>query len=526
MFDKEFYPTPKEVVEKMVKPYIKGSRYDYQMQDITILEPSAGKGDILDIVSEMCNRQGPPEFYCIEQNKELQFILNSKGYQLIGEDFLSYNNDYFFDLILMNPPFSNGDEHLLKAWDVLQVGEICCLLNSETINNPHTKRRQLLVSLIDRFGSIEELGNVFSTAERKSDVSVCMVRLTKKEQAGKLDFKFETVTQEKHFNFTEETIKNPLQTRDVVGNMIIQYEKLKEILIEKMRIDEALAFYSQGLLSSEYTSIEKIIEAAFKHANTKQRKYNRFCDGMKQQIWRIVIKKLNIEKYMTHQVRENFEKFTITQGALDFTKENVQALITMIFDNRINILEQAVVDVFDIFTKYHKENRCHVEGWKTNDNWKVNRKIILPYGCSYGEYLSAHQLKEFGGDRFKISYNKQSEYSDIDKVLCYISGVDYNRCYTISRALEHRFYSLGKVGTGSFDNYCTSDFFQIKFFKKGTIHLEFKDEKLWHEFNMRACAGKNWLPEMDKKEWEKSKQKATSKTENPDLFNSTLQLSA
>jgi hypothetical protein len=41
---------------------------------------------------------------------------------------------------------------------------------------------------------------------------------------------------------------------------------------------------------------------------------------------------------------------------------------------------------------------------------------------------------------------------------------------------------------------------------KGTIHLEFKDEKLWAEFKMRACAGKNWLPENEKTEWQNSKQ--------------------
>ena len=45
MFDKEFYPTPKEVIQKMIAPYEKN------MSRLTILEPSAGKGDIIDYIS-------------------------------------------------------------------------------------------------------------------------------------------------------------------------------------------------------------------------------------------------------------------------------------------------------------------------------------------------------------------------------------------------------------------------------------------------------------------------------------------
>ncbi|MBL7128508.1 MAG: DUF4942 domain-containing protein [Ignavibacteria bacterium] len=33
-----------------------------------------------------------------------------------------------------------------------------------------------------------------------------------------------------------------------------------------------------------------------------------------------------------------------------------------------------------------------------------------------------------------------------------------------------------------------------QFFKKGTIHLTFKDDKLWEKFNLEAARGKNWLP--------------------------------
>lgn len=531
MFGSEFFPTPKHVVLQMLAPYIKTHRRTeffrsspYEsviktLSDITILEPSAGKGDILDALKEEIDRHSQPEIYCIEQNKELQYILQEKGYKVIHDDFLSYTGDYYFDLILMNPPFSNGDEHLLKAWDILKEGDICCLLNAETINNPHTERRKLLANIIEQHGIVEHLGPVFEDAQRQTGVHVCMVRLSKKQDTKGLDFEFETVTKEKDFALDEEALKNPIATRDIIGNMMLQYDKLKETFVDYLRVTEQLEFYSQGLIGNKHTDVHDILKKALKDGSGKKGKYNKFCDGMKQEIWGMVLGKLNIQKYMTHKVRENFQKFTHTQGSLDFTKENVSSLVNMIFENRNNILETAITDVFDIFTKYHKENRCHIEGWKTNDNWKVNRRIVLPYGVKYGEYMNQYDLKKCG-DTFKISYSKSSEYSDIDKVMNYITGFNYEKSETIESALERKFEILGKVYSGTFDNTCESRFFNIKFFKKGTIHLEFKDERLWQEFNMRACAGKNWLPENERKQWEASKQKTsyTPSEENGQLL--------
>ena len=38
-----------------------------------------------------------------------------------------------------------------------------------------------------------------------------------------------------------------------------------------------------------------------------------------------------------------------------------------------------------------------------------------------------------------------------------------------------------------------SEFFIIRCFKKGTLHIIFKDEDLWHRFNIAATEGKMML---------------------------------
>ncbi|MCP4761329.1 MAG: DUF4942 domain-containing protein, partial [archaeon] len=54
-----------------------------------------------------------------------------------------------------------------------------------------------------------------------------------------------------------------------------------------------------------------------------------------------------------------------------------------------------------------------------------------------------------------------------------------------------------------------SEFFNFRCYKKGTLHLHFKDDWLWEEFNMRACAGKNWLPEAEREKWEEERKANT-----------------
>ncbi|MDO6389008.1 DUF4942 domain-containing protein [Pontibacter sp. BT731] len=478
MFHEEFYPTPAHVIEKMIDPIRN------KLVGKSILEPSAGKGDILDYLVSS-NRVSKKRLYAIEQSQELQFVLQKKEYKVIDSDFLQYKGDYHFDFIIGNPPFSNGDAHLLKAWEILESGHIVFLLNAETILNPFTKTRQLLKKLIEDHGSFEVLGNVFQAAERKTGVNVALVRLEKKT-VSRFEFDLNNKGTEKAFSFDEESIKNPIARQDAVGNLLIQYDNLKESYTEYLKAREKLKFYSQGLFEGTNT-IERTIDG-IQGENSADR-YNAFCDDSKMVVWRMIIQKLGIERYMTKSVQENFSKFTQSQGALNLNKENIQQLVNMLLENGNNILEQAVIDVFDLFTSYFKENRLHVEGWKTNDRWKVNKKVILPNFVSSA--WSAY---------YSTSHYRYSQYGDIDKVMCYLSGKRYEDLG--EGALDRSIHNVKVGDSGLYE----SEFFYFRCYKKGTLHITFKSDFLWQEFNMRATAGKQWLPESERKAWQESKQ--------------------
>ena len=100
----DFYPTPDFLIDKMLEK-VNLSKVKY------ILEPSAGKGNIIEKLKDKIYHR--TEINAIEINPELQSVLRGEGYQVIDTDFLSHMGGEMYDLIIANPPFSEGEHHLL-----------------------------------------------------------------------------------------------------------------------------------------------------------------------------------------------------------------------------------------------------------------------------------------------------------------------------------------------------------------------------------------------------------------------------
>ena len=177
MFGKDFYPTPDHVIEVMMA--------NIDITNKVILEPSAGKGNIVDWLQ----RNNAKEVLSCENNEDLRAILHGKC-NVLASDFFNLRPEQIthIDLIVMNPPFSADEKHILHAWEIAPGGcEIIALCNSETLDNRYSRNRAILRELIDLNGSHESLYNCFSEAERESNVNVSLVRLYK-PSTGEMEF--------------------------------------------------------------------------------------------------------------------------------------------------------------------------------------------------------------------------------------------------------------------------------------------------------------------------------------------------
>jgi len=100
MLNKTLYPTPDPVIRKML--------VGVNVREIgRIYDTSAGTGTILDYLVSIKGTH-KKQLYAIEIDPDLVAILRHKEYNVVGYDFLEFTTHKIPGLVLMNPPFDNG----------------------------------------------------------------------------------------------------------------------------------------------------------------------------------------------------------------------------------------------------------------------------------------------------------------------------------------------------------------------------------------------------------------------------------
>jgi len=458
MFNKNFYPTPDSVLQMM----------DIDCEGKIILEPSAGKGNIIDYLKI----NGAKEVLSCEINKDLAEIVKAKS-KFIGYDFLQVTAEQISHInsIIANPPFSNGATHLLHAWEIAPDGcEISFLLNWETINNSYSQDRRRLERLIEDYGTSINLGNVFSDSERKTDVSIGYVKLHKPNHSNnEFDgFFLEDEPQEQGENGIM-----PFNTiRDVVQRYVYSVKCFDEFSIISKKMNELNTLFNVGGFTF---NIEHNKSVCTKEDYKKE---------LQKKAWKYLFKKMNMDKYVTSGVMKDINSFVENQQNIPFTMKNIYKMFEIIVGTRQETFNRSIVEIIDKFTEHTHENRYNVEGWKTNLGHLLNKKIIVPYCVEKGwtNFLSPRYSQH------------QDKLQDLVKVLCNLMGKNYDELpslYTYCREIKMQpnvWYNwdfehiYGEGENKRIEKY--DGFFEIKGFLKGTLHLKFKDEKVWSAINL------------------------------------------
>src|SRR5690625_7709476 len=78
----DFYPTPKALFDRLIG-------YSTRL-DGKILEPSAGKGDMIEYIKARMGRRDYYDIDAIENDPDLVNTLRGAGYNVVWDDFLTY----------------------------------------------------------------------------------------------------------------------------------------------------------------------------------------------------------------------------------------------------------------------------------------------------------------------------------------------------------------------------------------------------------------------------------------------------
>lgn len=142
--------TPPELAKELVA--LAGVR-----KDSRVLEPEAGIGNIADAAKEVTDHVD-----CIERMTDFCEILKLKKHNVIGNDLLTAETAPIYDAVVMNPPFSEGCEHIKRAFDFLRPGGSLVAVCSSSIQWKSTRKyEQFRDWLSEHTHSIDECGAKF-----------------------------------------------------------------------------------------------------------------------------------------------------------------------------------------------------------------------------------------------------------------------------------------------------------------------------------------------------------------------------
>ena len=537
---KGFYPTPPELADKLLA----GIDWHYVA---TVLEPSAGKGDLVKAVAQKAHslRYGETlSVDCVEIDPYLRSILeyefggrredeirerrkqlnDKEGWNtvtrtkgeltpmeaaekrrlereydwlhklsapVVHDDFLTFQSRKRYDLIVMNPPFADGDSHLLKAIELQRRwgGQIRCLLNADTLLNPCTNRRKVLESQLAELGAeMEYIEGGFAKGERATDVTVALIKIAipqvnedsdifqRLSEAAHLDEELaQDVTDMAVMDFMEQIVSRFNVEVDAGLELIREYRNMLPYLLDSFDKEDKFGFTTLTLCAGDPSK---------SGGRGSVPSVNKFLGLVRKKYWSALFSNKEFVGKLTSNLREKYHNMVDEMVKYDFTLFNIQKIAAQMNAEMGKGVQDTIVELFDKMTEKHtwypemEKNIHYYNGWRTNKAHKIGGKVILPI---YGVFADRYWSRE----TFSV-YEAEKIISDIEKVFDYLDGnmtASVNLHGVLQTACEQ----------GQTRN-IPCKFFDVTLYKKGTMHIKFRNQELVDRFNIYCCKHKGWLP--------------------------------
>ncbi len=489
---KDFFPTPKKLIDKML--------YDIDFKTVkSILEPSAGKGDIVEAIKEKEKlytthyQKHIFDIDCVELDNNLQHILKGKGFRVVHNDFLSYNTMKEYDLIVANFPFSNGCKHLLKALEMQQRngGAIVCLLNAETLKNTYSNERKALQKKLTEYNAkVEFLQDTFVDAERKTNVEVALIKV-QLPKVQKTSFILEGLKKAQEQREVEENDSYYLVENDFFKAIVSQYKMEVEAGIKLIKEYYAMKPFILSSFGKDKETGETIQQGGCilsLDIGSNRDKYNNklsineYIREVRKKYWSALFENPKFTGQLTGNLQREFFNRVEELKEYDFSLFNIYQIKIDMQKQVVKGIEDTIIALFDELShKHHWHNETsnnihYYNGWKTNKAWIINKKVIIP--------LNAYDI--YWGNYNPSYYETVRKLADIEKCFNYLDGG-----LTEAIDLEESLKFAEEYGE---TKNIQLKYFTVTFYKKGTCHIVFNNEELLKKFNIFGSQHKGWLP--------------------------------
>lgn len=370
---------------------------------------------------------------------------------------------------------------MLKAIEVQQTsgGGIICLLNAETLRNPYSNERKDLLRKLEQYGAeIKYYENAFVEAERPTDVEVACVKVIIPEPERQTTI-FSSLREKGYEEYETKRENLELAESDLVSAFVAQYNR--EIEWGLRLYDELLELRSKSL-DGKSVAVMEIQQREY--GDKEDFSVNEYVRAVRRRYWDKFFREPRFMGQLTSNLQNEYLSQVDTFTGYDFSYWNIKTVQEELSRRLMKGVEDCILDLFEELSARHTwdedlQNNIHYyNGWKTNCAWKINRRVVLRLS-GYVYYRFSHEY-EYRPDR------AEDKLSDIEKVLNYLDNGETD-------GVNMRMY-LNKAKVDGQTRNIRLKYFTVTFYKKGTCHLTFTNERLLKKLNIYGSQRKGWLP--------------------------------
>jgi len=517
--DFEWYPTTNEMISVVSKKL--NELYEFNM--FSCLDVGAGDGRVLTKINEHFiegYEEYERRFHGISQKfaiEKSQILLQNLPEDVIvlGTEF---NNqtliDKNVDVIFSNPPYSE-----YEAWASRIILESNCKHIFLVIPQRWKDSQRVKTALEKRKSEAEVLfSGDFQNAERQARAKIDVLYIDLQGRSGKESVDPFDIWFNDNFKFSA-----PEVTPEVATEV-----KKDELVGGRNQIEVMVELYLNGLskLIDNYQNVSKIDpeilrEIGVNIANVKTALKEK-VRGLKKLYWEELFARLEtVTKRLTSKTRyEMLQKMNQYTG-IDFTTENVYAIVMWALKNANKYIDSQLLDVYKDMTREENAQAYKSNVHMTKDTWRYCRsgdESVSHYSLDYRIVLCHWSALESYSRQRHLSTRTAGMINDIFTIANNL-GFDvindsYERDWEYGQ-LETFYFKTEKKGTDFKEEiFCT-----FRIYKNGNIHIKF-NQKFMKAMNIEAGRLLGWL----KSSKQASEEMGIEEEEAESLFLTNIQI--
>lgn len=196
--------------------------------------------------------------------------------------------------------------------------------------------------------------------------------------------------------------------------------------------------------------------------------------------------------HLTSAMQQEWRSRVNEMKAFDFSLYNIKRVMEEMNGALQQGVKEAILKMWDKMTADHAwyadaSTIHYYTGWKTNKVHMIGKKVVLPCG--------AYASSKYGSDDFH-GFEAVEKLRDIEKVLDYFDGEGVFASVDLADVMEKvsRSFMWNNPGGPIPPKNLTCKHFKVSFFKKGTVHITFHDQKLVDRYNIYVGLNRGELP--------------------------------